>query len=140
MADIKVEVKDNSPEFLKEFESAVEKILEEWGLAGQGFVSKEALGTAVYDTPPSKNYNRTGRLRGSITYATSKKRSDPQSPAGGKDGVQGSPDERSVFIGTNVEYAAYVELGTSKMRPRPYLKPGIENNRDKFKSIMEKYL
>ena len=41
----------------------------------------------------------TGRLRGSITHGVS---------------------DETVFIGTNVEYAAYVEMGTRYQRPQPY--------------------
>jgi len=50
-----------------------------------------------------------GRLRSSITNEI------------GQDG-QGLV----VTIGTNVEYAPYVELGTSKMAAQPYLLPALE--------------
>lgn len=46
----------------------------------------------------------TGRLRNSITHVI-------------------SPDENAVYIGTNVEYAEAVELGTSHQKAQPYLKP-----------------
>ena len=49
-------------------------------------------------------------------------------------------DDESVAIGTNVEYAAYVELGTSKTRAQPYLKPGIMNHLDEYKKIAESVL
>jgi hypothetical protein len=29
-------------------------------------------------------------------------------------------------VGTNVEYAVYVEFGTSKMRAQPYLRPAVK--------------
>ena len=61
----------------------------------------------------------TGRLRGSITHDT---------------------DEDSVYIGTNVEYAAYVENGTSKTKAQPYLKPGIENHMSEYEDIARTYL
>lgn len=48
----------------------------------------------------------TGRLRNSIEY-------------------QPNPSEREVIIGSNVEYAPYQELGTSKMKAQPFLKPGM---------------
>lgn len=35
-------------------------------------------------------------------------------------------------IGTDVEYAVYVEKGTSKMAPRPYLQPALDENKDEI--------
>ena len=52
----------------------------------------------------------TGRLRGSITH----------------DEPRAIPDGLAVRIGTDVEYAAYVELGTSRMSARPYLRPALD--------------
>lgn len=54
----------------------------------------------------------TGRLRGSITWRP------------GEDGV--SP---YVDVGSNVLYAPYLELGTSKMAARPFLRPALESAR-----------
>ena len=50
----------------------------------------------------------TGKLRDSIT-----------SKLVGDDSVQ---------IGSNVEYAAYVELGTFRKGPRPFLRDGLNNS------------
>jgi HK97 gp10 family phage protein len=47
------------------------------------------------------------------------------------------------IIGTGMEYAAYVELGTSKMAARPYLGPAVEgviaklNNGATFRRLFE---
>lgn len=59
----------------------------------------------------------TGNLRNSITHK-----------------VDGA---KAVIIGTNVEYAPFVELGTVKMKAKPYLRPGIENNIDQYKQVLE---
>lgn len=32
-------------------------------------------------------------------------------------------------IGTNIEYGPYVELGTSRMRAQPYLRPALDEKR-----------
>ena len=62
----------------------------------------------------------TGRLRNSISHATT--------------------DTRAI-IGTNVEYAPYVELGSSKRRtPHPYLKPAVALHVDEYKRIVESEL
>lgn len=63
----------------------------------------------------------TGRLRNSITHI-----------------VDG--EEKCAVIGTNVEYAAYVELGTIRQRPQPYLKPAATEHTSTFRSILRKRL
>lgn len=63
----------------------------------------------------------TGRLRNSITHIVDE---------GGKCAV----------IGTNVEYAPYVELGTRHHGPQPYLKPAAEDHESTYRSIFRKHL
>ena len=63
----------------------------------------------------------TGRLRNSITH-------------------QVRPSEKSVYIGTNVEYSAYVELGTSRMKPQPFLRPAAADHENTYKKIFESNL
>lgn len=57
---------------------------------------------------------RTGTLKRSITHKVEK---------------------RSAAIGSNVEYAPFLELGTSKMSPRPFLRPALEANRNKIEQL-----
>lgn len=141
MADfIDVEIKDHTPEVLKALEEAIPVILEEWGIAGERF-AKERISAVVYDTPQSESYKRTGRLRASITYATKKSKSDPEKPAEKSDGMKkGQVEKNCVVIGTNVEYAYYVEAGTSKMKARPFIKPAIEDNKEQFEKILKSTL
>lgn len=63
----------------------------------------------------------TGRLRNSISHAV-------------------DMSDNSVYIGTNVEYAAYVELGTSRMKPRPYLKPAATEHGAEYRELFEQAL
>lgn len=98
----------------------------------------------------------TGLLRNSITYALGGERTAIQqytSNAGskGKDGklieekggtyAETAPrDEsgtRTLYVGTNVEYAPWVELGTSKSKAKPYLRPAVETSMDKIKRAFE---
>ena len=39
-------------------------------------------------------------------------------------------------VGTNVEYAAWLELGTNKMAPRPYLRPALAISQKKIVRIL----
>ena len=41
------------------------------------------------------------------------------------------------YIGTNVEYAPIVELGTSKRKPKPYLKPAIQQHMNEYNDILK---
>lgn len=61
----------------------------------------------------------TGNLRNSITHTS---------------------DGEFAYIGTNVEYAPYVEMGTSKTRAQPYLRPAATNHVDEYKRIIESRL
>lgn len=63
----------------------------------------------------------TGRLRNSITH-------------------QVRPSEKSVYIGTNVEYAPYVELSTSRTEGQPFLRPAAKDHENTYRKIFEKHL
>lgn len=45
-----------------------------------------------------------------------------------------------VHIGTNVEYAPYVELGTSRMHARPFLRPAVTDHMSEYKNIAKNEL
>ena len=61
----------------------------------------------------------TGRLRNSVTH---------------------THDKNTAYIGTNVEYAPYVEMGTVNTRAQPYLKPAIADHIQEYKNIIEQEL
>lgn len=63
----------------------------------------------------------TGRLSNSITH-------------------QVRPSEKSVYIGTNVEYAPYVELSTSRTKGQPFLRPAAKDHENTYRKIFEKHL
>ena len=56
----------------------------------------------------------TGRLRNSISYAV---------------------DGEAAYIGTNVEYAPYLELGTKKIAAHHYLKRAATEHKDEYKNL-----
>ena len=39
-------------------------------------------------------------------------------------------------VGSSLEYAAYVELGTSRMQAQPYLHPALQKNKQKAKQLI----
>jgi HK97 gp10 family phage protein len=46
--------------------------------------------------------------------------------------------EYSRWVGTNVEYAVFVEFGTRKMSARPYFYPSVQEVIPEFKKRLEK--
>jgi len=66
----------------------------------------------------------TGRLRASITHVTSD--FGTKNPA--------------VDIGTNTDYAAAVEFGTSKQSAKPFLFPAFNSNKQKILKELAKAL
>lgn len=46
-------------------------------------------------------------------------------------------DEKAAYIGTNVEYAPYVEFGTKKMAAQPFLEPAATGHSNVYKRIIE---
>lgn len=90
---------------------------------------------------------RHGRLRGSITFATASFKSPLQSavPEGGYEAVNpksddrviDSPDDYTLHVGTNVEYAPYVEYGTRRFPTgQPFLRPALDLMRN---NVCKKY-
>ena len=63
----------------------------------------------------------TGHLRGSITHEVD---------FGGD----------AVYIGTNVEYAPHVELGTSRQRAQPFLRPAASEHGAQYRQVLKKAL
>jgi HK97 gp10 family phage protein len=63
----------------------------------------------------------TGNLRNSITHDT-------------------DVGELCAYVGTNVEYAAYVEYGTQKTKAQPYIKPAVNNHQAEYRDIFQYYL
>lgn len=63
----------------------------------------------------------TGRLRNSITHVV-------------------DAGDKAAIIGTNVEYAVYVEKGTSKQKAQPYLTPAATQHGSTYRAILKKHL
>lgn len=127
-----------------ELASATARALEIIGIKAE----KYAKALCPVGTPEStgiKGY-RGGTLRNSITHQ-----------------VEESKGAGSVTIGSNVEYAPYVELGTGPyfdtppawlqfgtnkgsgtgggyVKPRPYLRPAVENHISDYKNIIKSEL
>lgn len=98
-----VTIKSYRKEREKEIIDGLQKALEKVGL----IVERQAK-INVSKSPPGHPQVQTGRLRASITHEV---------------------ETGSVSIGSNVVYSKYLEFGTSKMPPYPWLYPAIEEKR-----------
>ena len=76
-------------------------------------IGQQAEGNAKLICPTD-----TGRLKNSITN-------------------QIDMQENAVYIGTNVEYAPYVELGTRRRDPHPYLRPAASEHGEEYRAILK---
>ena len=137
---VSVQVIDNSTEVLAELSRAKARVLETIGLKSEGY-AKRLCPVGTVESTGIKGY-RGGTLRNSITHT-----------------VNGDV----LSVGSNIPYAAYVELGTGPhfepppdwetftskrgsgvgrgyVKPRRYLQPAIEEHAGEYKTIMESEL
>ena len=138
MSDVKIT--DNSAEVVNALNNAIPRILETIGINAEKY-AKALCPVGTVESTGKKGY-RGGTLRNSITHQV---------------------DGDEISIGSNVEYAPYVELGTGPhytpppeweqftapagsglghgyVTSRPYLRPAIEDHLDEYKNIMESEL
>lgn len=136
-----IEIKENHiDEVLKALDEAKPKILETIGLKAEKY-AKALCPVGTVESTGKKGY-RGGTLRNSITHQI---------------------DDDTLSVGSNVEYAPYVELGTGPnftpppewesfdtpkgsgvghgyVKPRPYLRPAIEEHRAEYEQIIKSEL
>ena len=135
--------KDHSKEVLEAIARAKQKGLEAIGLAAEGYAKKELTKLVYSRGSNDKKYRLTGRLRNSITFAISGKNANISSYKdnyGNNYSYNGNaPNDKeiSVYIGSNVEYAPYVELGTSRQAEKPFLRPAATQHSDEYKRLMQ---
>lgn len=131
--------KDNTDEVLAALERAKNRWLEAVGLAAEGHAKKKITKAKAVDT---------GRLRNSITYALAGEEAHIKSyraDKGGKDretytydGTADGKKGSGVYIGTNVEYAPGIELGTHRSAGAVhFLQDAVANHTDEYKKLME---
>ena len=132
-----IQFTDNSKEVSDNIKAALLRGLETCGLVAEGYAKK----LAPVDT---------GLLRNSITYAISGEEAaiDAYEDNEGKNKgfysgtapEESSDKTKSVYIGTNVEYASMVEIGTLKADAQPFLKPAVNDHQSKYRKIIENEL
>lgn len=128
-----IKVTNNAKLTLEELQSACLRALERMGQQAEGY---------AIDLVPSPGKTGTGALKNSLTHKV-------------------VPSELTVYAGSDMSYAVYVECGTGKYYPggrdtpwvyqdakgnwhythgqraQPYLKPAIANHIGTYKNIVE---
>ena len=102
---MKVDYKDNSQQILSALEKGKRNALTAIGSSAETHTKDNITADKLVDT---------GRLRNSISYAV---------------------DGEAAYIGTNVEYAPYLELGTKKITAHHYLKRAATEHKDEYKNL-----
>ena len=138
--EVSVQVIDNSAEVLSELSRTKARALETIGLKAEGY-AKRLCPVGTVESTGKKGY-RGGTLRNSITHTV---------------------DGDVLSVGSNIQYAAFVELGTGPhfepppdwetftskrgsgvgrayVKPRRYLQPAIEEHAGEYKTIAENEL
>lgn len=132
-----VEVISDIKEVIKAKNEAIEKAMIECGEFLEGKAIDEISKPKEHADGTVRPNVDTGRLRNSLTYATHTQHSSGRDAANFADyALLGEVPEGTVVIGTNVEYAAYVEMGTSRSKPYPYLRPALKDNLNTLKKII----
>ena len=134
--------KDSTDEVLSALERAKKRGLTAIGMTAEAH-AKKVLTKAVYTG--DKDWPLTGRLRNSITFAISGEPANISSYSGdhGEEGGEYSgtapkEENESVYIGTNVEYAQGIELGTHRSKGAVhFLQKAATEHNDEYKKLME---
>ena len=133
--DITFNIEDNSGVILRHLGERVHKSMYAAALTSQkhivDYMSKpDFTGNDIVDT---------GRLRASISFIAKDKQgkgmhiSKNSQPM---DTITGLTAANEAIIGSNVEYAAYVNNGTTKQPPRRFMEHGILDNKTDIQAII----
>lgn len=144
----KAEVESHVDEYIDAKDQAIERALMIIGGEAETY-AKKLCPTGTPESTGIPGYIG-GTLKNSITFITKMKNGETiTTPKNGSPTVRNhggdeeeveSEEEGTLFLGTNVYYAPYVEMGTSKMTARPFIKPAIADHLEQYQKIMENEL
>lgn len=128
---VNVHIKKSEVKQLKEITNkAINRALTAIGMTAEGYAKE-------YETAVD-----TGRLRNSITYVTSEYMgagtyTDNQGGVYADATGKGVPKKGQVIIGTNVEYAPYIEDGHHSYPGVHFLRNAVADHKDEYAKLIE---
>lgn len=132
MENFTINIQDNSDVVLGELERKMPEILNANG---------NEIYKGIYNFMTQDDVVDTGRLRGSISYSTPyNDYKNPTLANTENDYVQGVREKNTVVFGSNVEYASFVNSGTSRQRARKFLETGTYRAIPQCKRVTEDIL
>jgi HK97 gp10 family phage protein len=141
MADVEFTLTSNAKPIKEKTAEAIITALKAVGAQAQGHATAEITAVEAIDT---------GRLKNSITFAVSgdparEYRYTDDDGKGYTDRIEGAGDEKdfTLYLGTNVEYATFVESGTGGDRnkgARPFIRPAVENWISEYQQVFQQEL
>lgn len=118
MSDTTIRITDNSDLVGEEFQQACERALTRIGMQAETFAKEEISRPKPHADGTNRPNVDTGTLRKDISYKV-------------------DPNGKSVYVGVNTDYGVFVELGTSRAAPYPFLKPAATEHSDVYKRIVQ---
>lgn len=126
-----IEIKDNTKEVLSALAKAKRQGLKAIGITAEAHAKK--------NTPVD-----TGRLRNSITHAISGETTaissysdNDNKQSWAYEGAAPNDQESAVYIGSNVEYAQYVELGSRGRQGIHFLQRAATEYKDEYAKLLK---
>lgn len=157
-----VEVIDHTAECIAAKNTAVERALEAIGLQAESYAKNNLTASGHIDTGLLRNsiaHAVSGNVpttNGETTYTADKAESKYQNLRPTKYDAQGNPikesgaytsavpdaadNEKTVYVGSNVYYAPYIEYGTDRIKPTKFIENALRNNLNVYAQIAENYM
>ncbi len=105
------------PEVKAKLDSQLVKNLHRAAITYKNEVKRVLSESPPASAPGEPPHRDTGRLRASISHEVDE-------------------SAKTARVGTNVKYGKFLELGTSKMAARPYLRPTWDRLQEQLKKIL----